>query len=76
MGQYQFFFYDDRGERRTLDLQEAAHDADAARRAFADLREHLSCRGVEVFEGDRLVARLERPSDAYLMRHSGIHGAG
>lgn len=73
---YELHFYDQDGRRPALDFSECDDDGAAAREAFRGLREHRSCTGVEVFEGERLVARLERPSDAFLVARSGIHGAG
>jgi hypothetical protein len=73
---YQFHFFDTSGARRTLDLVEAPDDGSASEQAFLDLRGHLSCKGVEVFDGDRLVAHLERPSDTFLMSRAGVHGLG
>jgi hypothetical protein len=57
---YQFHFYDRRGRRPALDFAGCRHDAEAARVAFGQLQQHASCEGVEVFEEDRLVLRLER----------------
>lgn len=57
---YQFHFYDRRGRRPALDFAGCRHDAEAARIAFGQLQQHASCEGVEVFEEDRLVLRLER----------------
>lgn len=73
---YQMHFYDMKGRRPTLDFSECDDDGAAAREAFRGLREHGSCIGVEIYDGDRLVAKVERPSDAFLTARSGIHGVG
>ena len=58
---YQFHFLADQGRRPVLDFADCLHDGEAARWAFAQLNQHHSCHGVEVYEDDRLVLRLERP---------------
>lgn len=68
---YQFHFFDRSGRRPALDFADCRHDGEAATVAFGQLQQHASCEGVEVFEDDRLVMRLERsapPPDP------GLHG--
>lgn len=76
MGLYQFHFYDQEGRRPTLDFFEGEDDGAASREAFRSLRQHLSCIGVEVYEEQRLVVRVERPAETDLLRGSTVHGAG
>ena len=70
---YQFHFFDRRGRRPALDFADCRHDGEAARLAFGRLQQHSTCEGVEEFEEDRLVQRMERgptpPPGA-------LHGAG
>ena len=70
---YQFHFFDQGGRRPALDFADCRHDGEAARLAFGRLQQHSTCEGVEVFEEDRLVLRMERgptpPPGA-------LHGAG
>lgn len=61
MALYEFQFFDAFGGRPTLDFAHCLDDASAATTAFAKLLTHDTCRGVEIFQGDRLVARVERP---------------
>lgn len=75
MGLYQFHFYDGEGRRPTLDFLDAENDGAASREAFRSLRQHLSCIGVEIYEGDRLVARVERPEGPIAPLARAIHGA-
>ncbi|KQW86784.1 hypothetical protein ASC65_02565 [Brevundimonas sp. Root1279] len=63
---YQFHFFADQGRRPVLDFADCRHDGEAARWAFAQLNQHDSCQGVEVYEDDRLVLRLERPMQAQM----------
>lgn len=72
---YQFHFFDRRGRRPALDFADCRHDGDAARLAFGQLQQHASCDGVEVFEDDRLVMRLERGAPSPDLRPNAIHGA-
>lgn len=58
---YQFHFYNPRGAYPALDFVDCLDDGEAGRTAFSQLRQHRTCAGVDVFEGDRHVARLERP---------------
>lgn len=60
MRTYQFLFFDRRGRSPALDFVECADDGEAARSAGRHLRLHRTCNGVEVFDGDRMVLRLER----------------
>lgn len=62
MRTYQFLFFDRRGRSPALDFLECADDGDAARSAGRQLGLHRTCTGVEVFDGDRMVVRLEHPS--------------
>lgn len=73
---YQLHFYDAAGGRPTLDFSECEDDGAAAREGFRGLRKHMSCLGVEVYEGDRLVARVECPPADLAASGYGIHGAG
>lgn len=57
---YQFHFFDPRGNVPALDLAEYEDDGAASRSAMKRLDEHASCQGVELYEGDRLVLRVER----------------
>lgn len=58
---YQFHFYNPRGAYPALDFVDCTDDGEAGRQAFSQLRQHRTCNGVDVFDGDRHVARLERP---------------
>ncbi|WP_296168754.1 hypothetical protein [uncultured Brevundimonas sp.] len=57
---YQFHFFDPRGNVPALDLAEYEDDGAASRSAMKRLDDHASCQGVELYEGDRLVLRVER----------------
>lgn len=72
---YQFHFFDRRGRRPALDFADCRHDGEAARMAFGQLQQHASCAGVEVFEDDRLVMRLERAAGMAADPRAAIHGA-
>jgi hypothetical protein len=72
---YQFHFFDRRGRRPALDFADCRHDGDAARVAFGQLQQHGSCDGVEVFEDERLVMRLERGGGPAADLPAAIHGA-
>jgi hypothetical protein len=72
---YQFHFFDRNGRRPALDFAGCRHDAEAARHAFGQLQQHASCEGVEVFEEDRLVLRLERGAPGGSEARPAIHGA-
>lgn len=61
MRTYQFLFFDRQGRSPALDFVECADDGAAARNAGLQLGLHRTCSGVEVFDGDRMVMRLERP---------------
>lgn len=63
MRTYQFLFFDRLGRSPALDFVECADDGDAARSAGRHLGLHRTCNGVEVFDGDRMVLRLQRPAD-------------
>ena len=73
---YQFHFFDRQGRRPALDFADCRHDAEAARIAFGQLQQHASCEGVEVFEDQRLVMRLERGAMAPDPGRPAIHGSG
>lgn len=60
MRTYQFLFFDRRGRSPALDFAECADDGEAARSADRQLGLHATCSGVEVFDGDRMVLRLDR----------------
>lgn len=72
---YQFHFFDRKGRRPALDFADCRHDGEAARVAFGQLQQHASCEGVEVFEDERLVMRLERGATPPDFDRAGIHGA-
>ncbi|MGV9009139.1 hypothetical protein [Brevundimonas sp.] len=57
---YQFHFFDPRGNVPLMDLAEYEDDGAASRSAMKRLDDHASCQGVELYEGDRLVLRVER----------------
>lgn len=57
---YQFHFFDPRGNVPAMDLAEYEDDGAASRSAMKRLDDHASCQGVELYEGDRLVLRVER----------------
>jgi hypothetical protein len=59
---YQFHFYNPKGAYPALDFVDCLDDGTARREAFSQLRQHRTCQGVDVFDGDRLVGRVERPS--------------
>lgn len=71
---YQFHFFDRSGRRPALDFADCHHDDEAARLAFRQLQQHASCEGVEVFEEDRLVMRLERSAPPPESARPGLHG--
>lgn len=56
---YQFLFLDREGGSPALDFAECEDDAAAGRSARHQLNQHGSCTGVEVFDEDRLVLRLD-----------------
>ena len=72
---YQFHFFDQGGRRPALDFADCRHDGEAARIAFGQLQQHASCDGVEVFEDERLVMRLERGAARPVPDRAAIHGA-
>ena len=63
MRTYQFLFFDRQGRSPALDFVDCDDDTDAVRNADRQLGLHRTCTGVEVFDGDRMVLRLERPTD-------------
>lgn len=70
MRTYQFLFFNRRGRSPALDFVECADDREAAQSANRQLDQHDTCSGVEVFEGDRMVLRLDRPSNPHLGHRS------
>lgn len=72
---YEFHFYDPDGGRPMLDFSDCGDDGEAATEAFRALGRHGSCLGVDVYEGERLVTRVERPTGAFSPIHSALHGA-
>ena len=72
---YQFHFYNPAGGVPALDFSDCADDGSAAQEAFAQLRRHGSCQGVDVYQEDRLVIRLERPEGEVFPARSSVHGA-
>lgn len=58
---YEFHFFDGDDRRPLLDFFDGADDDAAILAARAQLAQHASCHGVEIHEGERLVARLEIP---------------
>ena len=62
MSLYQLLFYTPDGAYPMLDLSECADDGAAMGEALSRLRQHGSCKGVDVYEEDRMVARLKRPN--------------
>jgi hypothetical protein len=73
---YQFLFYTPSGSIPALDLSECEDDGAATREAFSQLGQHGSCRGVEVFDQDRLVIRLERSRSKVMRGGPALQGAG
>ena len=73
---YEFHFYDQEGRRPTLDFPDCHSDGESAREAFRTLKQHHSCRGVEVYEGKRLVVRVELAKTSPQPGQASIHGAG
>jgi len=72
---YQFHFFDLRGGSPALDFAECVDDGAAAHSARDQLTRHATCKGVDVFEDDRLVLRLERPVSEIIRHGAAIHGA-
>lgn len=60
MSLYQFHFIGLGGDRPALDFSHCADDGEAAREGMSQLGQHGSALGVEVWDGDRLVIRMER----------------
>lgn len=59
MSHYALYFLTPDGRVPAMDFALAEDDGEAVRSAFAQLRQHATCRGVEVFHGERLVARMD-----------------
>lgn len=76
MGLYRFHFHGEAGADPSVRDAECANDGQAAELAFRDLRGRPAGTAVEITQGDRLVTRMERPSDAFLTARSGLHGLG
>jgi len=60
MSLYEFHFIGLAGDRPALDFSQCADDGEAAREGLNQLGQHDSAVGVEVWDGDRLVIRIER----------------
>lgn len=74
MSVYQFHFIG-AGERRpTLDFAHCEDDGAAVREAFGQLNQHHSAHGLEVWNGDRMVLRMDRFSPPASAAVSPIHG--
>ena len=69
MSLYEFHFIGADGDRPTLDFSDCADDGEAAREGMSLLGQHGSALGVEVWEGDRMVIRMERARSE--VRHVG-----
>jgi hypothetical protein len=65
---YQFHFFDLRGETPTLDIAYHPDDATAWEAAERLLGQHRSAVGVDIYDVDRLVDRIERQIDDELKR--------
>ncbi|RZJ97475.1 MAG: hypothetical protein EON88_02820 [Brevundimonas sp.] len=74
MGLYRLHFHATTDQSPSVRDGEYANDGAAAEAAFRELREHGESIAVELWEGARLVTRIERPSDAFLSSRSGLHG--
>jgi len=64
---YQFHFLDGRGGVPVLDFFDCADDGAATRTGGEQLSLHPSCVGVDVYDGERLVARLGRAMPANVL---------
>jgi hypothetical protein len=60
---YQFLFFDARGETPVMDLGHHEDDGRACSAATRLLQDHRSAAGVDIYDLDRLVLRVERPVD-------------
>jgi len=58
---YQFLFFDPEGRSPVLDFAECLDDGAAVLSAGQQLALHGACQRVDVFDGERMVLRLERP---------------
>lgn len=63
MSLYQFHFIGADGERPALDFSHCPDDGEAVREGMRHLRQHGSALAVEIWEGERMVVRMERASD-------------
>ena len=75
MSLYQFHFIGADGDRPTLDFSDCADDGAAAREGMSQLGQHGSALGVEVWEGDRMVIRMERAASDVLPVGAPLLGA-
>lgn len=75
MSLYQFHFIGVSGDRPALDFSDCAGDGEAAREAISLLGQHGSALAVEVWDGDRLVIRIERSPDQVLPVGTPLLGA-
>lgn len=69
MSLYQFHFIGADGGRPALDFSHCPDDGEAVREGAKHLGEHGSALAVEIWEGDRMVVRMERAADE-------VRGAG
>ncbi|WP_374513083.1 hypothetical protein [Brevundimonas sp.] len=72
---YQFHFVGADGERPALDFSHCADDGEAAREGISQLGQHGSALGVEVWQGDRMVIRIERPRSEVMPVRAPLLGA-
>lgn len=76
MGLYRFDFHAEGGGSPSVREADYPNDGAAAGDAFRRLRDQAGHIAVEVWNGPRLVTRMERPDTAFLTARSGIHGLG
>lgn len=74
MASYQFHFIGPDDARPLVDFRDCADDGAAAREAVAQLQQHGSVLGVEVWEEARLILRLERRPEDVMPVGGGLHG--
>lgn len=63
MSLYQFHFIGADGGRPALDFSHCADDGEAVREGMRHLGEHGSALAVEVWQGERMVVRMERAAE-------------